>query len=467
MRSSDSSSAISNLAFRISDLMFHARLLVPVLLLLTAGHAAGSQLERPQGPVDPAGCVTAECHSNIKSHRVVHGPVNVNACDACHKAVDPAQHTFELVRDETQLCTFCHQLDLPETGVIHKPLTEGQCLQCHDPHGGRDNQFLRGISMAQMCESCHQPVVGEKRMVHGPVAADACGACHQAHAAPFPKLLTTEGRDLCLACHVEMKTQMTRVAFTHEPVEKECTQCHDPHASDFTMQIRQAPQELCTGCHEEVKKQAIDAPHQHSVVVENEACLNCHTSHGSDLARLMKANPAELCMSCHSQDISVTDGRTVAGVESILDPGTIKHGPVRDGNCGGCHNVHGSEVSRLLTKEYPATFYQAFSVERYELCFSCHDQQLVELPQTRGLTGFRNGERNLHFLHVNKDPRGRNCRACHNTHASNNELHLAESVPFGQWEMPINFSRTETGGSCAPGCHKPYDYDREQPASYQ
>jgi hypothetical protein len=52
---------------------------------------------------------------------------------------------------------------------------------------------------------------------------------------------------------------------------------------------------------------------------------------------------------------------------------------------------------------------------------------------------------------VNKSDRGRTCRACHETHAGPQPLHVRQSVPYGNWQMPVNFKRTETGGSCAPG----------------
>ncbi len=76
---------------------------------------------------------------------------------------------------------------------------------------------------------------------------------------------------------------------------------------------------------------------------------------------------------------------------------------------------------------------------------------------TESATDFRNGDTNLHFLHVNKE-KGRTCRACHDTHGSNRPKHVTEGVPFGSWEIPINFQETPKGGSCAPGCHAERDY---------
>jgi predicted CXXCH cytochrome family protein len=180
----------------------------------------------------------------------------------------------------------------------------------------------------------------------------------------------------------------------------------------------------------------------------------------------MKSEPVDVCMKCHQQDQKDPTGRVVKNVAVAMDPKSVKHGPIRDGNCSGCHETHGSNVSRLLAKPYPDAFYQSFAQEKYDLCFTCHDKQLVLTEKTANLTAFRNGNVNLHFVHVNRE-KGRNCRSCHETHASTNELHVRNSVPFGKWEMPIKFTKSDSGGSCSPGCHKPYAYDRNAPVDYQ
>ncbi|MBK7975443.1 MAG: hypothetical protein IPK07_19875 [Deltaproteobacteria bacterium] len=48
-------------------------------------------------------------------------------------------------------------------------------------------------------------------------------------------------------------------------------------------------------------------------------------------------------------------------------------------------------------------------------------------------------------------------------HAGNNPKLVNDTVPFGQWNLPIGFVKTETGGGCTPGCHKQQVYDRETP----
>ena len=436
--------------------------LIPMKLLPTAlPPTTGKKAPRPTTAVDPKGCVTSECHGEVKNYKVVHGPVNVNACDACHKVADVSQHTFALPRDKTQLCTFCHKIETTGMAVVHKPVTTGDCLPCHNPHGGKTAKFIRGGSTREVCDQCHKDVIGNKKNVHGPVAAGACEACHMPHAAQNPKLLVAEGKRLCVTCHKEMSDQMKLAKVTHKPVaEGECSGCHDPHASDYTMQTKAAPFDLCTSCHTAIKKAATESQHKHSIVVKDQACLNCHTAHGAQLAKLMRNQPLEVCLKCHKEAVKTPDGREVKSVGEVLDPKLAKHGPVKEGNCSGCHNVHGSDVTRLLAKPYPETFYAKFDEQNFGLCFSCHDKKLVEAKEAEGLTGFRDGVRNLHFVHVNKE-RGRTCRACHETHASKNPLHLRDTVPYGQWELPINYKKTDTGGSCSPGCHKELAYDRK------
>jgi predicted CXXCH cytochrome family protein len=335
-----------------------------------AADPATQPMAKPTGAVAPDTCIT--CHADVKNYKVVHGPVNVNACDACHKLVDPQQHKYTLARDKTQTCTFCHQLDTHGDAVIHKPVAEGQCLSCHNPHGGATGKLVRGNTMRDLCNTCHADVMADKSKVHGPVAAGACGSCHQAHSSKNTKLLVATGRDLCFTCHTDMKNQMKQVRFMHKAVEQDCVTCHDPHASNFTMQTRQPPLQLCTSCHEhdKIKQAAMDAPHKHSPVVTDQACLNCHTAHGGDLAKLMRAEPIKVCMKCHEQPIETKDGRKIASVAQVLDPAMNKHGPIRDGNCAGCHNTHGSEQAKLLVQGVPRKPSTRVSPSRSTTCAS-------------------------------------------------------------------------------------------------
>jgi len=288
-------------------------------------------------------------------------------------------------------------------------------------------------------------------------------ACHNAHSSDVPKLLVAEGRELCITCHDQTATALKTAKSVHKPMEGNCQQCHEVHASNFKNQLKAEPAELCVSCHKEVKEQIANAKFKHSAVSTDKACMNCHQPHSSATVKLVKDNLPAACMTCHDKPLTTADKRPVPAVPEVLAKDLSQHGPIREGNCGGCHTLHGGQETRLLAKPYPETFYEAFAVEKYALCFTCHDKALVLDAKSTTLTKFRNGQDNLHFLHVNKAEKGRSCRACHATHASTHEAHVRDTVPFGKWELPINFQPTKTGGSCAPGCHKEAHYDREAP----
>ena len=44
---------------------------------------------------------------------------------------------------------------------------------------------------------------------------------------------------------------------------------------------------------------------------------------------------------------------------------------------------------------------------------------------------------------------------------------MRETVPYGNWQMPVRFTATANGGRCAAGCHREYAYDRLQPVDNQ
>ena len=132
-----------------------------------------------------------------------------------------------------------------------------------------------------------------------------------------------------------------------------------------------------------------------------------------------------------------------------------------------CHDPHGSKEPQLLERSFPKTFYTSFAVEKYDLCFTCHEKALVLNEKTTSLTGFRDGDANLHFIHVNRDQKGRSCKGCHNVHGSDLPNHLASEVPFegSTWAMPMQFEKNADGGKCTPGCHKERAYNRSKPTT--
>ncbi len=437
---------------------------IPVaILVLAMGATAGAEAPPTERVRD---CTAGGCHATTMDHKVLHGPTAVAACSMCHEYADPAKHTFILKRQGRELCDFCHIDKVGTEGpVVHDPVAKGQCLSCHNPHGADDRGLLRKAALSQLCADCHKETLKGSHM-HTPAAEGKCTDCHSPHTASQPGLLSMPGRELCLSCHSSVEYQIESSPFAHAPVLRDCLECHTAHASDAPDQLKAAPRALCSSCHQQQELIATSATHRHSPVLNDRACLNCHTPHGGERAGLMPENTAALCLNCHKDPIMGPGGKIkVGGVPELAVKAFIPHGPVAEGDCAACHDVHGGDQAKLLTATYAKPFYQKFDVQAYALCFKCHSEKLAQSQTTDTDTGFRDGTRSLHYLHVAKDAVGRSCRACHSVHASKTSCQIAESVRFGEWQIPLNYTKTDDGGSCSPGCHKTATYDRERQAS--
>jgi predicted CXXCH cytochrome family protein len=433
------------------------------IAVLTTPFVSRADVARPTVPIAPANCVTSECHLNVKNFPVLHGPVAADSCDACHLLADPLRHTFTLRANGADLCTYCHEFSVEGLAVVHKPVQRGECLGCHNPHGGTTRAIVREKSMKELCNRCHESITAHDTFVHAPVAQGECDSCHPPHASKFPKLLDAVGTDLCLTCHTDFERQMAQSNFRHKALKDGCEKCHDVHGSSTPMSLRDAPPALCFQCHDKLKAEVAAAKVSHSPVTEPQrSCLNCHTPHFSNAPRLQPAKTASQCMKCHDEPIK-SDGGTIAPVSEILDPNQLKHGQIKDDECAGCHDVHGGAFPMLLKRTLSGAYYQRFSKENFALCFGCHDARLVQEKKTTSLTAFRNGDVNLHAVHANRDDRDKGCNVCHVTHASPNPRLIRTFLSYGIWSMPMRFEKTDTGGSCFPGCHRKLAYDREKP----
>jgi predicted CXXCH cytochrome family protein len=376
----------------------------------------------------------------------------------------PEEHTWQFERKGRDLCEYCH-LEQAAKKIVHEPLKTGDCMQCHDPHSS-DNKFLiPEKTVAALCKNCHKVTEG-LAFLHGPTAVGECTVCHEMHSSDHKDLLVAEQAELCFSCHAVMKDELETYELVHEPVKSDCIGCHDPHGASNSKMVKNLAPFLCYTCHKDIQKIAENSTYQHSVVGDIDGCMHCHTPHASTVKFLLKEDAKSLCLTCHDKPHDLGQNEILPAFSDELEGKEFLHGPVAENDCSGCHVTHGSEYFRLLAKNYPSQFYAPFRKENYELCFSCHSENLVLTKETSDLTDFRNGDLNLHYLHVNKEKRGRTCRSCHATHASNLPKHIRESVPFGTWSLPIRFSKKQTGGSCSPGCHLPKDYDRKDPVDY-
>lgn len=424
--------------------------------LLTAATSQGAGVPKS---IDPkASCTTGDCHAAVKNQARAHGPVSSDACQECH-APKGEQHAFEPIKDIPALCSQCHESVTKEANV-HPP-AQGDCLTCHSPHGGKAAGFLASADQKTLCFGCHEDSIMKGQSQHGPAAVGACTVCHNPHSSAQKKLLRSAGNDLCSSCHEDLMKEMTTGANIHAPVTKGCASCHNPHSGASPKMLPASIQELCASCHEKQSKAAKEAAVPHAPAKAERGCVDCHSPHGSKNPSLLKMGQTDLCLSCHNKPIEV-GGKKLADMKSLLETNKEWHGPIREGGCTGCHEPHGGANFRLLKEPFPASFYSPYKTENYALCFSCHESTVAAEELTKTLTGFRDGDRNLHFLHVNKSDRGRTCRACHEVHASTHPRHIRDSVPYGNWDLPINFEQTENGGSCLPGCHGSKIYDRNK-----
>ncbi|MHC5115216.1 MAG: cytochrome c3 family protein [Planctomycetota bacterium] len=428
-----------------------------------------AQAAAPDGPRHAGGtssCVTADCHPGYRAVEHVHRPVGEGVCTICHRLTDAEPHTFRLAAPGAELCTRCHG-ELEGRQHAHHDLWRDGCTVCHDPHGTGFRFMLPAARTADACETCHAAVRHGDSDLHLPVVGESCTDCHDPHGATDGER-RTEGAELCLRCHTATRGTLHATSGGRgSAAPGRCDECHVPHGADLDATLRAPVPDLCYGCHEQTRERTLTAKRTHAATSGPDWCLECHDPHAPAASFGLRSDPLTLCGSCHGVPITTEEGETLEAVSSLIAASRYPHGPARHGDCGGCHSIHGSDHSGLLVLAYPSDLYTPFDLETYALCFGCHPARSVLTPRTDDLTDFRNGDLNLHYLHVNKPENGRSCRACHATHASDAPKHIRDWLRFGQWKLPIRFTLTETGGSCISGCHKPRSYDRERPETYE
>ena len=412
----------------------------------TATAAATAAPEPSAAPTSP--CVSSQCHTKLLSGSEVHPPAD--GCDSCHEEVSKphpvkGKKTFKLTQEMPDLCYTCHDA-FGKAKTVHPPVEAGMCTECHNPHSAGLSKLLNK-PIGELCKSCHEDHTNFK-VLHGPVSNGDCTACHVPHESNTPTLLQKEGAELCEGCHVDFEDILKKKT-VHAAVEAGCTSCHNPHGSKNEKMLSDPVPNLCFTCHADIEETVKNATSPHPAIDTPESCVACHSPHASDQDALMIKVQKDVCLGCHDTHPSAKM--------------PVLHGPNNDGKCSRCHNPHGSKNEKLLVREFPEEAYVPYTDKAFPLCFGCHKRDLLQYPQTSFATGFRDGEKNLHYVHVNNEQKGRSCRLCHALHGSTKPNLIADNIEFGQWKMQLKYVKTDTGGGCSPGCHNPKYYDRQSP----
>lgn len=98
--------------------------------------------DRPGGLLRPKRELCFTCHRDFIQGPVVHGPVAVGDCLACHLP-HSSPNAALLIRDKAELCGTCHQ-ERRLAAKMHDRLRQQQmaCTDCHNPHFGHAVYFL-------------------------------------------------------------------------------------------------------------------------------------------------------------------------------------------------------------------------------------------------------------------------------------------------------------------------------------
>lgn len=113
--------------------------------------------------------------------------------------------------------------------------------------------------------------------------------------------------------------------------------------------------------------------------------------------------------------------------------------------------VSRAEDHREPFRNLPPSRELLYLPERYSACIPCHPRPVFEEEDFNVETGFRDAARgkNLHWMHVLRQPQGTNCGACHVVDDATGRL---------SYRPEIGFAPSAAGGSCAQPCHRPKSY---------
>ncbi len=446
-------------------------------------------------PTQPLEEICSSCHLPREPKAVRHEPFAKSQCYTCHNPHGGPNKLFHQESSLALLCASCHDGKEHDGKVVsagpravafpHEPAADGDCVGCHFSHQSDYEDLLVRETKRDLCLGCHRKMI--------PMASAFDG---QADGFQLPETLPVgqtfdvkrlsrvgdipdprspdslcyyvtgplKNVDLPRSTQADDLASTTHLVLVHKPVISDCGACHASHGSAHKGMVKEEQKKLCLSCHKEIAERLPAARSHHEKAMAEGGCDLCHAGHGGLFGDLLREPARKTCLSCHDKPIQMPGGREVADIQAQIHGAQAIHEPVRE-DCGACHFMHASPEPKLLRGRYVEDNYVQYTAETYGLCLSCHNDDYVEDEFTT-VTKFRDGARNLHFLHVH-DERGRSCVNCHDSHASPRASLISETIRFGpnKWPMPIDYVKTTTGGSCSAGCHRKLAYDREHPVN--
>ncbi|MHB8834917.1 MAG: cytochrome c3 family protein [Candidatus Methylomirabilia bacterium] len=138
------------------------------------------------------------------------------------------------------------------------------------------------------------------------------------------------------------------------------------------------------------------------------------------------------------------------------------HLPASGDDCAACHDLSLEPATRFVRGAPAGGSDDPESARAWDLalCAGCHGEGLLAPNAQAATTGFADGKRNLHALHVQAG-RGRRCLPCHDPHASRQAKLLRERIQTrGKARIAQEFRGEPRGGWCKTGCHAPKRYKR-------
>lgn len=441
-----------------------------------------------QGPSSLRGWTILDQFILPSHHRLVSSQNKVE-CASCHnphfvrpeagKMMSDPDNTLNLIANANAFCLKCHDGSPPvaqtSTGTV-VPFTikfEDQtgpffpgwdvsgyvsassghyargysCLNCHHPHGSRNARLVAfnfdnspGSGEEKLCLACHKAGGAEG-------AADITADLQKPYVHPVKSVsgIHTDTEDFSSLSYFETPLSSKRHA--------ECADCHNPHYTSLSS----ASAPFASGKLGGVGGVNKDGQAVRLIQYEYELCFKCHSSYVI-LSPGQEDKRSEFNLenaSYHPVEETGKNPNIKAGAwVSSWNSGSLVYCSSCHGSDSGSAGVHGSTYAHILRKPYKAEGKNGSD----EVCFSCHNYSTYV-----GDTASPNTRFAAHYLMTAKA--GLSCRACHVSHGTSRPHLMTDSYVSGGATRRLNYSHSETGGSCSPspdsGCHQVKTYTNQ------